>query len=159
MVFDFVQTVGEDVTGDNTRAPMTYCVFNKTRESFVSLRVSPADTYASRLRGLMGRLRLRSDEGIWVAPSRGIHTIGVSFAIDLIYLDGEHQVVDVTESLGKFRLGPLRMRCASVLQLPVRTIYSSQTQVGDQLLICQQEEMERYLNQQQRVRYFPARCG
>ena len=38
---------------------------------------------------------------------------------------------------------------ASVLELPVRTIYSSQTQIGDQLLIGTQKELEEYLNPQQ----------
>jgi uncharacterized membrane protein (UPF0127 family) len=106
----------------------------------------------------MGRLRLKSDEGLWVVPSQGIHTIGLLFAIDLIYLDKDHRVVDVTESLGRFRVGPLSMKSASVLELPVRTVYSSQTQVGDQLLIGTPEELEEYLDRQQISRVFsPAR--
>lgn len=122
-----------------------YCVFNKTRESFLSLRVAAADTHFARLRGLVGRLRLKSDEGIWVIPSQGVHTIGVLVAVDLIYLDADHRVLHTVESLGSFRIGPIRRRCSSVLELPTRTIYSSQTQVGDELLICSAEEMEQYL--------------
>lgn len=134
------------LTEEKNKDRQTYCAFNETRESFISLRVTPADTHLSRLRGLMGRLRLKSDEGLWVIPSQGIHTIGLSFSIDLIYLDAGNRVVDVTESLGSFRLGPLRMKCASVLELPERAIYFSQTRVGDQLLICPQDEMESYLS-------------
>jgi uncharacterized protein len=123
----------------------TYCVFNKTRESFLSLSVAAADTHLARLRGLVGRLRLKSDEGIWVIPSQGVHTIGVLVAIDLIYLDSDHRVIHMIESFGSFRIGPIRRKCSSVLELPTRTIYSSQTQVGDELLICSPEEMEEYL--------------
>jgi uncharacterized membrane protein (UPF0127 family) len=129
--------------GKNTRS--THCVFNETRESFLSLRVKPADTHLSRLKGLAGRVRLKADEGIWVLPSSGVHTIGVLFAIDLLYLDEQKRVVHMIESFGSFRIGPLRMDCASVLELPTRTIYSSQTQIGDQLLICDPEELEVYL--------------
>jgi uncharacterized membrane protein (UPF0127 family) len=143
------RAIGEGLTIQDRKARATYCVFNKTRESFVSLHVTAADTHLSRLMGLMGRFRLKSDEGLWVIPSQGIHTIGVLFAIDLIYLDTASRVVNVTESLGSFRLGPLRFKCASVLELPVRTIYSSHTQVGDQLLICPQKEMETYLSREQ----------
>jgi hypothetical protein len=64
----------------------TVCVFNRNRESFLGLRVVPADTILMRLKGLLGRLRLKPDDGIWVVPSRGIHTIGMLFAIDLVYL-------------------------------------------------------------------------
>src|SRR5579863_4321272 len=141
------RSMGEDLASKKPKARITYCVFNKTRESFLSLNVTPADTHLSRLRGLMGRLRMKPNEGIWVVPSQGIHTIGVLFAIDVIYLDAGHRVVELTESMGSFRAGSLNMNCASVLELPVRTIYSSQTQVGDQLLICPLEEMESYLKQ------------
>jgi len=120
------------------------CVFNITRESFLSLAVTPADTHLMRLRGRLGRMKLKSDEGIWLLPSRGIHTIGMLFAIDLIYLDESNRVLDVVEHLGTCRISPLRMKCASVLELPTRTIYSSRTQVGDELLICSPEEMVSY---------------
>ncbi len=129
--------------------PERYCVFNKTRESFLSLGVVAADTHLSRLKGLLGRLRLKSDEGIWVLPSQGVHTIGVLFAIDLIYLGPDHRVLHVVESLGTFRIGPIRMHCSSVLELPTRTIYSSNTEVGDELLICPPEEMQQYLEENQ----------
>jgi uncharacterized protein len=122
-----------------------YCVFNKTRESFISLSVAAADTHLARLKGLVGRLRLKSDDGIWVVPSQGVHTIGVLFSIDLIYLDSDHRVVHTIESFGTFRIGPIRRNCASVLELPTRTIYSSQTHVGDELLICSPDEMKAYL--------------
>jgi uncharacterized protein len=122
-----------------------YCVFNKTRESFLSLSVAAADTHFARLKGLLGRLRLKSDEGIWVIPSQGVHTIGVLVPVDLIYLDSGHRVIHTIESLGSFRIGPIRRNCASVLELPARTIYSSQTQVGDELLICPPEQMEEFL--------------
>ncbi|MFL6416621.1 MAG: DUF192 domain-containing protein [Bryobacteraceae bacterium] len=121
------------------------CVFNKTRESFISLNVDVADTHLTRLRGLLGRIRLRSDEGIWVVPSYGVHTIGVPFAVDLIYLDDRYRVIHLVESLGGFRVGPMRLDCISVLELSSHTIYSSQTQLGDELLICSQEEMQKFL--------------
>jgi uncharacterized membrane protein (UPF0127 family) len=123
----------------------TYCVFNKARESFLSLNVTMANTHLSRLRGLLGKFRLKADEGVWVVPSRGIHTIGVLFAIDLLYLDSEHRVIHMVESFGSFGIAPLRTKSVSVLELPTRTISSSQTQVGDQLLICTPAEMEQYL--------------
>jgi hypothetical protein len=57
-------------------------------------------------------------------------------------------VIHVIEHLGPFRISSIRARSNSVLQLPTRTIYSSNTQIGDQLMICTPEEMENYLNTQ-----------
>lgn len=125
----------------------TYCVYNQTRECFLSLGVTPADNIFKRLKGLIGRLSMRSDEGLWVVPSSGVHTWGVLFPLDLIYLDENYRVVYVTEHFPRFRVGPLRLKAASVLELPTHTIYSSQTQEGDQLVICMADEIEERLTQ------------
>jgi uncharacterized membrane protein (UPF0127 family) len=119
-----------------------YCVYNQTRESFLSLGVAAADTTMARLKGLIGKISLGLDEGLWIVPSRGIHTVGVLFPLDLVYLDENHKVIHVMESFPTFRISPLITQAASVLELPTHTIYSSQTLPGDQLVICVAEEME-----------------
>ena len=122
-----------------------YCVYNQTRESFLSLGVAAADTTFARLKGLIGKLSLGLDEGLWIVPSRGIHTVGVLFPLDLVYLDENYRVIHAVESFPTFRISPLIAQAASVLELPTHTIYSSQTQPGDQLVICVAEEMEHRL--------------
>jgi uncharacterized membrane protein (UPF0127 family) len=124
----------------------TYCVYNQTRETFLSLSVTAADTILARLRGFIGRLRLGYDEGIWLVPSRGVHTLGVFVPLDLIYLDENYRVIHLVEYFPTFRIAPLRTQAESVLELPTHTIYSSQTQPGDQLVICVADEMGRWLN-------------
>jgi uncharacterized membrane protein (UPF0127 family) len=66
----------------------------------------------------------------------------VLFPLDLIYLDDSCQVIHVIEYFPTFRIAPLKIKAASVLELPPHTIYSSQTQSGDLLVICPAEEME-----------------
>jgi uncharacterized protein len=124
----------------------TYCVYNQTRECFLSLSVTPADTTFARLRGLIGRLKLRVDEGLWIVPSCGVHTVGVLFPLDLIYLNENHQVIHLIEHFPRFRISPLRPQASSVLELPTHTIYTSQTQPGDQMLICAVEQIANRIN-------------
>jgi uncharacterized protein len=115
--------------------------YNVTRQAFISLGVTLADAPWSRLRGLFGRIKLRSDEGLWVVPSRGVHLAGSLFATDSIYLDENSRVVHLAEhprSQG-FRL--LRRKCASVLQVPVRAIEASGTRAGDLILIRSPREI------------------
>ena len=82
----------------------TYCVYNQTRETFLSLSVTAADTMFSRLRGFIGRFRLGADEGIWLVPSRGVHTLGVLVPLDLIYLDENYRVIHLVEYFPAFRI-------------------------------------------------------
>jgi uncharacterized protein len=117
-------------------------VFNETRQCFLSLNVGLADTHFTRLRGLLGRMKLHRDDGLWVAPCQGIHTIGLRFPIDVVYLDARNRVIHLIEHCRPFRIAPIRVRAKSVLELPTRTIFASGTQLGDFLLICAPEEME-----------------
>jgi hypothetical protein len=67
---------------------------------------------------------------------------GLFAPLDLIYLDEDCQVIEAVESYPTFLASPSRPRAASVLVLPAHSIYSSQTQMGDQLVLCEAEEME-----------------
>lgn len=125
--------------------PRTYCGFNQSVESFVGLNVRRADTTLARLRGLFGQFRLKSGDGLWIVPSRGLHAVALLAPIDVMYLDAQDRVIHLVEHLSPFRVAPIRLKSSSVLVLPPHTIYSSQTHVGDQLLICAPEEMEAYL--------------
>jgi uncharacterized membrane protein (UPF0127 family) len=122
----------------------TLCAFNISRQCFLNLGVKVADTPLSRLRGLLGKMRLRSNEALWMFPSRGIHTVGLMFPIDVIYLDSQLRIVHLIEGLGPLRITPIRLHSESVLELPVRTIYESGTQIGDQLMIGTPDKMEAY---------------
>ena len=120
------------------------CVYNLTRQTFLSFGVSVADSHLARLRGLLGRARMRSGHGLWVVPCQGIHTVGLRFPIDVVYLDSSFRVVSVIEHLSPFRVTPLRGRSASVLELPTQTVFWSNTKVGDQFLISPPAELAEY---------------
>lgn len=121
-----------------------FCVYNQSSECFLSLGVVAANTLPARLKTLIGRRTLRYDEGLWVTPSTGFHTFttGISAPTDLVYLDKNHRAVHVVESFPRFRIAPLKSEAASLVALPAHTIYASQTQRGNQLVICVAEEME-----------------
>src|SRR5579862_8203975 len=113
-------------------------VYNKTRETFIATEATVADSYFSRLVGLLGKTKrwAQLGKGLWIVPSRGVHTIGMLFPIDLIFLSKEKEVVHVEEHVRPFRISRVSLKAASVLELPPHTIYRSRTQVGDQFEIA-----------------------
>jgi uncharacterized membrane protein (UPF0127 family) len=112
-------------------------VYNKTRETFVATDAIVADSYLRRLVGLLGKTKrwARLGAGLWIKPSRGVHTIGMLFPIDLIFLGKEKEVVEVEEFVRPFRISRVSLKATSVLELPPHTIYRTGTKVGDQLEI------------------------
>jgi uncharacterized protein len=113
-------------------------VYNKTKETFVATEATVADSYFSRLVGLLGKTKrwAQHGKGLWIIPSRGIHTIGMLFPIDLIFLSKEKEVVHLEEYVRPFRISKVSLKAMSVLELPPHAIYRSRTQVGDKLEIA-----------------------
>jgi uncharacterized membrane protein (UPF0127 family) len=68
-------------------------------------RVAVADTRATRAVGLLNKSGLEAGEGLWIVPSRGVHTCWMRFAIDLLALDDRGLVVDCVSSLKPYRAG------------------------------------------------------
>lgn len=115
----------------------TVYVYNKTRETFVATEATVADSYLRRLIGLLGKTErwARLGTGLWIVPSRGVHTIGMLFPIDLIFLNKQKEVVHLEEHVRPFRISKVSLKASSVLEVPAHTIYRSGTRVGDRFEI------------------------
>ena len=111
--------------------------FNQTRQAFLATALAVADTHWTRLRGLLGfrSSEFSSGSGLWIVPSHGVHTLGMGFPIDVIYLDDAMTVIHIQPDLQPWRFAPVRTQAASVLELPCRTAAETSTAVGDQIEI------------------------
>jgi uncharacterized membrane protein (UPF0127 family) len=78
-------------------------------------------------------------EALWIVPCRGVHTFAMRFPIDVIYLDSDKVVVHLEENLRPWRLAAVRMRAASVLELPGSTLTATHTAIGDEIEIAIEE--------------------
>ena len=111
--------------------------FNQTRQAYLATALAVADTHWTRLRGLLGvsPSDFRNGNGLWIVPCRGVHTLGMGFAIDVVYLDRSMTVIHIERDLKPWRFAPIRMRAYSVLELPSRTALETRTAVGDRIEI------------------------
>jgi|SRR5580658_8941725 uncharacterized protein len=118
--------------------------FNRTRRARVAARLAVAATHWSRFLGLMGRepSAFRAGDGLWIVPSHGVHTFAMNFPIDVIYLDVDNHVVHLEQNLKPWRLGRVHMRTHSVLEVPVDTVRTTGTTIGDEIEIVQDKARE-----------------
>lgn len=107
-------------------------VRNLTRQTELAHSVGVANRVAKRMKGLLGRGPLSIGEGLWLIPCGAIHTFGMKFPIDLVYLDRNHRVEKIKSSVPPGRVSAC-LRAHSVLELASGSIYSTQTQSGDVL--------------------------
>ncbi|HEY7307210.1 MAG TPA: DUF192 domain-containing protein [Bryobacteraceae bacterium] len=107
-------------------------VRNETRNTVLAASADVASTGATRRKGLLGRDGLASGQGMWIVPCESVHTCGMRFPIDVIYLDRKKRVRKVRRDMGPCRIS-MCLLAHSVLELPAGTIDQTQTQRGDQL--------------------------
>lgn len=111
--------------------------FNVTRQAFLATELSVANTHLRRLLGLLrqDRSAFSHGRGLLIVPCHGVHTLGMRFPIDVVYLDAGNRIIDLHENVRPWRFTPMRMDAATVLELPIHTIVATGSTVGDQVEI------------------------
>jgi uncharacterized membrane protein (UPF0127 family) len=117
-------------------------VINATRKTWLATKVRKADSFLTRLVGLLKRSNLGPEEALWLMPSKGIHTIGMKFPIDVVFLNRGNAVVGLVQGMAPFRLSSVHFTSYSVLELPTGTIKKYRTEVGDQFEISLAERSQ-----------------
>ena len=95
-------------------------------------RAGIADTSATRRTGLLKHTGLEPGDGLWIAPTEGVHTFGMKFPIDVIFLTRNKKILKIRPNMARGRIS-LSLRAHSVLELPAGTCEATGTVKGDQL--------------------------
>ena len=103
----------------------------------VADRIAVADTHATRAVGLLSREGLEPGEGLWIVPSRGVHTFWMRFAIDVIALDDSGVIIDRVAHMKPWRIRLPRRGTAGVLELRAGSLDETGTRVGHRIELAQ----------------------
>lgn len=96
--------------------------------------VEQANTFSTRLRGLLGRSALAVDTGLLISPCSSVHTLGMSFAIGVIFLDADYRVCRVIPALKPGRLSPWVPRARHVLEVNPQLLQHHALEPGEKLV-------------------------
>ena len=107
-------------------------VRNKTRGTMVATEADLADSSKKRRVGLLKHERLDPGQGLWIWPCEAIHTFGMRFPIDVLFLDRLKKVLKVKHSLARGRISGC-LWAHSVLELPAGQAERTGTAAGDEL--------------------------
>ncbi len=103
-----------------------------TRGVLVADRAGAATSSRERRTGLLRHTVLPEGEALWIAPCEGIHTFGMKFPIDVLFLNKRKCVIKLRERMVPRRLS-MCLTADSVLELPPGTIARLGVARGDQL--------------------------
>ncbi len=110
-----------------------YRVIETNSEAVLAKHVKPAHTIWTRLVGLLGSKELPEQTGLWLKPCGGIHTIGMNYPIDVVFLDKKKYITKLTSNIKPNRFCSAGRKTQSVLELPAGTLSRFNIKTGDQL--------------------------
>jgi uncharacterized protein len=99
----------------------------------LGVKVSITETVQERLRGLLGRDHLPSGEALLLKRCGSVHTFGMRFAIDVVFLDRCERTVAIHHNVRKRRM-LFNLRAAQTLEMPAGAARDWGLVVGDQLV-------------------------
>ena len=110
-------------------------IINRTRNTVLADKARIADSFVSRLVGLLNRSGLNQGEALVLAPSNSIHSFFMRFTFDAILLNRNQRAVAMIPGFKPFRVSRVYLNAVTTIELPAGTIQSSNTQINDEIVI------------------------
>ena len=96
--------------------------------------VEPALDSKSRRKGLLGRDALADSHALVLAPCGSVHTFGMRFPIDVLFVSADGSVIKIVERMSAWRMAGSLQACVTV-ELPTGSVQRHQVLTGDRLSI------------------------
>jgi hypothetical protein len=109
-------------------------VVNMTRSALLGDGIETARTSRERSRGLLGTAKLPRGGGLWIVPCRSIHSFGMRYEFDVLFIGHEGKVVGMHPGFRRNRISRIFWNARGVLELPAGTIDRTWTAVGDEVV-------------------------
>lgn len=108
-------------------------VQNETRNACLVERGRVADSFWTRLRGLLGTSSLPPGDGLLIEHCSSIHSFGMRYPFDALFLDRDSRVIHTIAQMKPNRVSRHLFSAHWVLELPGGTIVATGTERGDQI--------------------------
>ncbi len=119
---------------------LSFQILNQTKNTSLADNGLLANTFWTRMKGLLGRKKLFKDEALIITKCNSIHMFFMEFSIDVIFLNKENYVVGIVNDIKPNRLSAIYWKANYAIELPVGVISSSKTSVGDHIVIKKKDK-------------------
>lgn len=114
------------------RTASTGPLVNRRTGEVIAANVTVAADRTSRRRGLLGREHLSPDAALVLVPCCAVHTWGMRFPIDVLFVDADGFVIKASQRIPAWSMA-VALGAYAVIELAAGRIASSGTRTGDKL--------------------------
>ncbi len=106
---------------------------NTTQNNIIASQGIMADTFLRRLKGLLGKTEISDDEALCIKPCKSVHTFFMRFPIDVIFIDRENKVINITKSLKPFKTSKYIKNAMYVIEIGAGMSEIKDVRIGDKV--------------------------
>lgn len=92
-----------------------------------------ANTFLTRLKGLLGKREIEDNEGICIYPCKSVHTFFMQFPIDIVFIDRDNKIIHITENLRHYRISKYVKNAEYVIEIGGSKSKKKDIEVGDEI--------------------------
>ena len=109
---------------------------NARGERVVATKVEIAESRSARRRGLLGRTGLADGAALVLTPCFAVHTIGMRFPIDVVFVAADGLVRKIVRGLGPGRIA-VAFGASAVVELAANALLPTEAlSIGDRLYLA-----------------------
>ena len=108
-------------------------IYNQTKNIVLARDAKFADTFLSRMVGLLNRTSLPNEEALVISHCNSIHMFFMKFPIDVIFVDKDKTAVGLARNIKPFQLSPIFFKAYYAVELAQGVIDQTKTAVGDRI--------------------------
>lgn len=108
-------------------------IYNVTKKTIMLNEAEVADSFRTRLKGLLGRDSLEKDSGLIIKPCNSIHMLGMKFSIDAIFVDKNHKICKIIPNLKQMAFCPVVWKASYVIEAPSGTAKLKDLEINDEI--------------------------
>ena len=114
-----------------------YALKNQATGDVVADHIAQPKGWYGRTLGLLGRTALAANEGLWIDRCWGVHTVGMKFPIDVVFLDEEFRIVSIRQNVRAGRLAVSQANANHVVELAAGTCENFDLLCGDRMTLVE----------------------
>ncbi|MHC1715995.1 MAG: DUF192 domain-containing protein [Acidaminococcaceae bacterium] len=103
---------------------------NLSKKTAIATEAKIADNFITRLKGLLGSDHLEEGRALIIRPCNGIHTIGMNYSIDVIFIDKNDKVIKIVVDMPSRKISTCS-NASYVIETPSGVVSMTNTTVGD----------------------------
>ena len=114
---------------------MRVALVNERTQQPLATAVEIAATRTTRRRGLLGRDGLEPSTAMLLAPCASVHTVGMRFPIDVVFVDRQGFAVKVVRDMKPWRIA-MAPSSRAVIEMAAGSLRWGQVMLGDRLYLA-----------------------